>query len=185
MISYIFVAQDIWTKPETTHTSHAAWSDVMLWRRGGCWPCNESRDGLVCVSLTKPWPWVIKGRAEVIFESGHRVLSTTWHVSNVTTYVSQVKLLLLFVRGVTHFLLLFWPWICLLLLLFGGLPVAAVLDVQINRIVDNFNFLCGKNLVATVAPRFLNLVANSIFQSPLATGRVFFHTPDWETWNTK
>ena len=38
-MSYLFVAQDIWTKPETTHTWQAAWSDVMLWRRGGCWPC--------------------------------------------------------------------------------------------------------------------------------------------------
>ena len=75
---------------------------------------------------------------------------------NVTTDDSQVTLLLLFVGCIIniHFLLLFWPWICLLLLLFGGLPVAAVLDVQINRIVDNFNFLCGKNLVATVATRF-------------------------------
>ena len=49
------------------------WCNVMT-------PCclltvYESR---VCVSLMMPWPWAIKGRAEVIFESGHWVLSTTW-----------------------------------------------------------------------------------------------------------
>ena len=73
---------------------------------------------------------------------------------NVTTDDSQVTLLFVGCIINIHFLLLFWPWICLLLLLFGGLPVAAILDVQINRIVDNFIFLCDKNLVATVATRF-------------------------------